>query len=137
MPNYSRDMFIRHMQILDDSTHLVDTTTNPKTFFTRYKLMIDTLTQLSELEKFVDINGGQPSDSLKTAIDPIFYEKQVNKFLERSYEKMIHDAHLLKTEKGRINKANKYFSEVEFYKDIMLDSNLTLLDRFKQEKAWL
>lgn len=127
----AKALAFRWMQILDDCTRLVDTTINPDVFFSRYECMADALTQLSSIEMYINFTG-KPSDALKKARDPQYYEMQINTFINRSFDKLMLDASKLKTEKGRAIKINNFFSEMEQYKNNMSTANLFLLDNLKQ-----
>lgn len=125
------------VKISNDCATLIGETTNPDVFFSRYELLVETLTKLTHFENYDGLTfyEGKPSEKLKKALDPQFYETIVNDFINRSYQKSVQDASKLKTESGRKNRTLKYFSIMEPYKSKMNGSTLDLLDDLKRQAA--
>lgn len=122
----------RLMKQLDDSTRNVDTTTNPDVFFSRYEFMTKVLTELSDLEERINFTG-KPSDALKQAKDPKYYEDRISDFIARSYKRLKNDISKLKTKKAKNNRAAAYFWEMEKHIDQFSEFNIALLNDAKQK----
>jgi len=114
-----------------ESVNLVDTTVKPDVFFGRYDFMLQTLQRLVEAEKYLKKSEGKSSVMLEELSKPQTREDQINNFIKRSHERMLQDISALKTDKGRANKANRYFEEMKQYHEKVYPPNIELLEQLR------
>lgn len=126
MAHYMAPQWIK---IASDCTNLVNTTTKPEVFFFRYDLLVETVSNLASVEHFVKFNGTKPSKHLREY--QASRDEQEKLFILRAYEKATNDAKKLKTEKGRLNKIQKLFNELDKYCSRLSSENRQLLEALK------
>ena len=56
--------------------------------------------------------------------------------VNRSYDRMLRDAAKLTTAKGKLNRAYKYFGELEFYYPRLQPETVSLIEQLKQNTAF-
>ena len=112
----------RHAEIAHDCMELINSTLVPQTFFLRYDLLIEKLTLLSNLEKYVRFNTYSPTQQLSSAIrkKPL----ATKAFIDRYWASTIDKANSLKTEKGKRNRYKKAYDVFMKYSEKMTDENL-------------
>lgn len=108
-------------RIIDDSSNLVNNTTELDVFFYRFDLFIKYTSELCKLEKFINFSEPLPSQQL----DDIFKHKDdlFNQFIDIYWQKALESANKLKTKKGRENRLNKNYNELLDYKKYFSSSN--------------
>lgn len=99
------------LKISHDCENLVNNTVNPEVFFSRFELLESVYACMALIQSYVKFSGTQPRDGLKKIQDA--RTPATKAFIERSYAKMMEQADAMRTEKGRKNKIEKYFSAVE------------------------
>lgn len=98
----------RQIEIIQDCIQILSTTTNPKTFSSRYTLLLGKI----DLLTYAATVGGFSVEQLKTKF--ISNKAQLFKdFIDRSYAAAYESAKGLKTQKGRLNRMNKFFGELK------------------------
>jgi len=117
----------------DETVHIIDTTVKPDIFFSRYEFLIKTLERIIENKRDMGINDTKSIELLEQIEKPENKEEQINDFIKRSHERLLSDMSSLKTDNGRINKAKKYFDEMNEYKDKMNNMNIDLLDSLNKQ----
>lgn len=119
------------LKISHDCEKLINNTMNPDVFFSRFELLESVCACLVLIQPYVKFTGTQPRKAFKTLqeIRPM----AAKAFIERSYEKMIQQADGLKTEKGRTNKIEKYFSSMNPYLNRLDDDSLHYLNELKSK----
>ncbi|MGN0629985.1 MAG: hypothetical protein ACI4JN_01540, partial [Ruminococcus sp.] len=95
---------------LNESTNIVNHTTNPKTYFERLNFIFDTLMEMTKYEKSGIYKGSSPTQNLNKLKNDL--ESSVNAFIDRAYDAQIKKACSLKTEQGKINSLNKFFDSM-------------------------
>lgn len=95
---------------LNESTNIVNHTTNPKTYFGRLNFIFDTLIEMTKYEKSGIYKGSSPTQNLNKLKNDL--ESSVNAFIDRAYEAQIIKTCSLKTEQGKINSLNKFFDSM-------------------------
>ncbi|WP_132995782.1 hypothetical protein [Sporanaerobacter acetigenes] len=121
--NFNASLYIKH---IDDSVKIINSTKNPDTFFSRYDFLIERLNQLIDISGNVLYTGENPKDYLA--------ELQNNKvdlfnsFINRYYEDVLSKINSLKTEKAKVNNANKFYDTLMKYEDYLEDNNKTEID---------
>ncbi len=98
------------MKQLHESADLINTTTNPKTYFGRVGFAFDTLLELTKYEKYDIFTGSTPTDDLNKMKNNL--EISVNAFIDRSYEAQLIKISTLKTQQGKKNSLNNYFDSM-------------------------
>ena len=94
------------LEELNECENIINHTTNPKTFFGRLNFAFDILLELITYEKYGFFTD-KPSDDYNKLLNSL--EKEVNDFIDRSYESQILKVCELKTHQGRVNNLKKYF----------------------------
>jgi len=117
----------------DGSVHIIDTTVKPDVFFSRYDFLLTTISRIIETKKVMGDNDTKSIELLEQLEKPQNKEGKINDFIKRSHERLLTDMSKLKTENARINKAKKYFDEMNKYKDKMYNLNFDLLEELKQK----
>lgn len=124
---FTQEKFLNCQRILGDCGHIVQSTKNPDTFFSRLKLtkeMVETITQLQE---FVKINGAEPSSLL----EQYYVDEQefISQFLRRYYSAEIDKVDALKTEKAKRKHLEQFKSSLDPYMDMINDKNKGLFEQ--------
>ena len=91
---------------VNDCTKIVNTTTNPETYFGRLNFLFDLLLELRKYEKYRIFTGKSPTQDYNYLIDNL--ESSVNAFIDRTYEKQKEKMSTLKTDKSKCNSFQKY-----------------------------
>ena len=120
------------IKIVKDCAELVNTTTNPEVFFTRYNLMLERLEELVGLEctGIFDNSPELPSTAFQRIENQ--FDAATNDFLDRSFEKAKAHAKTLKTESGQKNAIKRYFDNMEKYIIHMNSESLEHFDKMKE-----
>lgn len=119
------------IHIAEDCENIVNTTVNPDTFFSRYDLLVEQLIKLSEIERYIKFTGKLPSVALKRVISQ--RDTVTQRFIYRSYQRLVQDIAKLKTANGKLNRINAYFNHMHFYDSYLSDDNKRLLDQMHVE----
>ncbi|MCX4352030.1 MAG: hypothetical protein OSJ60_10360 [Lachnospiraceae bacterium] len=132
LKNLSARMIPRQSQIAHDCMELVNTTAVPETFFSRYDLLLEKLTLLSNLEKYVRFNTYSPTQQLDSAIrkKPL----ATKAFIDRYWAATINKASSLKTEKGKRNRYQKFYDTLLSYSDKMTEDNILHIKNIIKDK---
>ena len=109
-----------HLEKAKVAADVVNTTTDPETFFKRLHFLIDSLMYLQSTEGVIKYYGMSPTQNLNDVLSNLTNTVTVNDFIDRSFEKELAAALKLKTEKARANKLEKYYHKVH---SIMIISN--------------
>lgn len=109
--------FQRDLEIINDCAKLIESTVNPDTFFSRYKLYIKKLSFLAEAQasKKIHVTG----DDLVQKYERMTSEKQkietINAFIDRMWSNTRQKAETLKTEKGKENRFRHFIDTLAAY----------------------
>lgn len=110
------------LRAIQDCVKLVNETTTPGVFFSRYDTMIEHMEWMARIEKYYPFKHPFPSENLERV------KRQkvatINDFIDRSYQKLMLSLLKLKTEKGRRNKVADWYNLMTFYSDKMEDENV-------------
>ncbi|MEG0900209.1 MAG: hypothetical protein RSF40_10940 [Oscillospiraceae bacterium] len=96
----------RLLYTLNESANLVNTTVNPQVFWQRLNFVLDILLELQKYEKYNMFIGNPPSEDFNKTIDKLEYA--VNDFLDRATENEFQKISVLKTEKAKNDRAEKF-----------------------------
>lgn len=91
---------------MNESTKMVNTTTNPEVYFGRLNLLFDLFLTLKLYEKYNIFTGKTPSQDYDYLLANL--ERSVNAFIDRSVSKQTEKIATLKTEKSKLNSMEKY-----------------------------
>ena len=121
----------QEIRIINDCVNLINDTKTIDVYFPRWDLLIERLTELSKLEKFISFTLPLPS----TQLDDVFLHKEMlnQQFLERCWKNTFDSLNKLKTEKGKQNKIKKFFDTIFSFKQYLTPSNLEYLDNLKNK----
>lgn len=119
---YTTSNINRLLEILKDSSTLINTTKNPKVFFERYLLCISILNELIPIEHKIKFIGDTPSKIKKQL--QLKENYTVNDFIDRYYQDFLEKISSLKTRKAKINKINKFKEDIEYYELYIQDENI-------------
>lgn len=114
------------LRIIQDCVKLVDNTTNPDVFFMRLNLLVEKSKYLVSLEEYVTFSGASPTEALNEVVQN--YYEAVNQFLIRYFSETFDKAEAMKTEKGRINKYQKFYDSLQEYYCYMSDGNIDYIE---------
>ena len=111
----------RYLEICNDSMRLVDTTIKPDVFFSRLDLLLNNLSELQELEKYISFSSS-PSKSLAR----IRFAKQdvIHDFLVRYHKSIVAQANAAKTPRGKEGKYKKFEESLRPYYTKMNAQNI-------------
>lgn len=119
------------LKIINDCANIVNTTKDAKTFFYRYKMLLDKSYDLVAIEDDLNFSGQSPSQMLDNIIAK--RTDTINDFLTRYYNEMSNKLKELKTEKARMNNAYKFSSLAIDYKEHLNNDNKTKLNRLYKQ----
>lgn len=123
------------MDEFQDSLNIMQKTTNPETFFSRYDLAMERLDSMAELQQ-KGIKFTSDLSSLKAqAISQETTADTVNVLIDNAYTKQLQKISALKTERGRANSNQKWYASFEPYFDKMPVRSKSYLDlKFEELK---
>lgn len=126
--NYDRNATEANLYLkqINESIKIVNTTKNPETFFSRHSFILERLDQLIDVLNKVSYSGENPTDYLKE-----FNENKIstfNDFINRYYEDVLLKINNLKTEKAKINNADKFYNNLMNYKEHLENENIETIE---------
>lgn len=113
-------------RMINDSIELVTDSAVPDTFFFRLDFLIEKFKELVIIEDLIVFTPPLPSAQLNDIMDK--YDLTIQQFLERYAEKCVTEISKLKTKKGKMNKIEKFTSELLEYKSKFTTSHLEYVD---------
>lgn len=116
------------MDEFQDSLSIMQKTTDPKTFFSRYDLAMERLDDMVELQQ-KGIKFTSDLSSLKAqALSQETIADTVNTLIDNAYIKQLQKLSTLKTERGRTNSNQRWYASFEPYFDKMPVRSRSYLD---------
>ena len=116
------------MDEFQDSLSIMQKTTNPETFFSRYDLAMERLDSMVELQQ-KGIKFTSDLSSLKAqALSQETTADTVNVLIDNAYTKQLQKLSTLKTERGRANSNQRWYASFEPYFDKMPARSRSYLD---------
>jgi hypothetical protein len=116
------------MDEFQDSLSIMQKTTNPETFFSRYDLAMERLDNMVELQQ-KGIKFTSDLSSLKAqALSQETTADTVNVLIDNAYIKQLQKLSTLKTERGRTNSNQRWYASFEPYFDKMPVRSRNYLD---------
>lgn len=119
------------MKILIESRDIVNRTTDPKVFFSRYDLVKEKAEQLASVSKYVKFKGMKPAEVLRQVTEQ--EDAATRGMVLRCFQKAVLNAEKLKTEKGKLGQFEKFQSSLEPYFFRMSDENARLVQDLHDE----
>ncbi len=115
-----------------DCMELINNTSVPSTFFSRYDLLIEKLTLLSKYEKYVKFNTYSPTQQLNSAI--IKKSPATNTFIDRYWNSTVKKANSSKTGRDRKNHYQIFYDTLLKYTDKMTEENILHIENIVRDK---
>ena len=116
------------MDEFQDSLNIMQKTTDPETFFSRYDLAMERLDDMVELQQ-KGIKFTSDLSSLKAqALSQETIADTVNTLIDNAYIKQLQKLSTLKTERGRTNSNQRWYASFEPYFDKMPVRSRSYLD---------
>ena len=109
------------MKILVESRDIVNRTTEPDVFFSRYDTVKEKAEQLASISKYVKFKGMKPAEVLRQVTEQ--EDAAARDMVLRCFQKAVLNAEKLKTEKGKLGQFEKFQSSLEPYFFRMSDEN--------------
>ena len=122
----TKQLASQYLRVINDCSKLIIETKNPKTFFSRYDLLLETLKKFSEIEENAPITGSKPSDELQRFLS--LREDATNEFIDRYAQDTRIKIYELSTEKAKKNKANAFVNILNEYSDNLTERNRAQID---------
>lgn len=119
------------MKILVESRDIVNRTTEPDVFFSRYDTVKEKAEQLASISKYVKIKGMKPAEVLRRVTEQ--EDAATRDMVLRCFQKAVLNAEKLKTEKGKLGQFEKFQSSLEPYFFRMSDENARLVQDLHDE----
>ena len=110
----------RELEIMNDCVRILKETKNPETFFSRFDLLIEKAGHLKVYEKHLKFSVA-PS----AAYAEIWQDRQacIYQFLFRYFSDTFDQAQKLKTDKGKLNRYQKFYDSLQPYYYQLNDEN--------------
>ena len=121
------------VKILVESRDIVNRTTDPDVFFSRYDTVKETAEKLASISKYVKFKGTKPADVLRQVTEQ--EGAATRDMVLRCFQKAQLNAEKLKTEKGKRGQFEKFQSSLEAYFFRMSDENVELVQRLHDQEV--
>ena len=119
------------LKIAQESAQIVNSTKNPDVFFERFKLLIEKMESLSNIENLIKFKSRKPSQNLKEILDK--KELTIKEFIDRFYDETNIKIKNLTMAKSKENNINKFKEKLEFYNEKMSNSNIKYYMKLYEE----
>lgn len=119
------------MKILVESRDIVNRTTEPDVFFSRYDTVKEKAEQLASISKYVKFKGMKPAEVLRRVTEQ--EDAATRDMVLRCFQKAVLNAEKLKTEKGKLGQFEKFQISLEPYFFRMSDENARLVQDLHDE----
>ena len=119
------------LKIMIESRDIVNRTTEPDVFFSRYDTVKEKAEQLASISKYVKFKGMKPAEVLRQVTEQ--EDAATRDMVLRCFQKAMLNAEKLKTEKGKLGQFEKFQSSLEPYFFRMSDENARLVQDLHDE----
>lgn len=119
------------MKILIESRDIVNRTTDPEVFFSRYDTVKEMAGNLASISKYVKFKGTKPAEVLRMATDQ--EQAAVRDLIVRCFQKATMNAEKVKAERGKRGQFEKFQTSLEPYFFRMSDENAQLVQDLHDE----
>lgn len=114
------------LRIINDCLKLIETTIKPDVFFMRFNLLVEKSLHLCSLESFIPFSGASPMEAYKDIKTD--QQKAIKQFLIRYFSDTFDKAEIMKTQKGKIGKYQKFYDSLQEYYCYMNDENIDYIE---------
>lgn len=121
----------RDDRVISDCLELTRKTLKPDVFFMRDDLLVRTLTEITLYHKLFRVPRQNPEEDLRKTIDS--RDARTCDFVQRSHSDMAQKAAVLKTEKARAGRYEKYYQAMEPFQDQLTEQARALLKKYRQQ----
>lgn len=116
---------------LKETQDILNTTTNPETFFSRYDFLIGLMKVLTACEKYISFKSERlPSEELGRVVQKSFRDEESRQMIDRCFEKSCEKIAVLKTQRGKRNEAERFNKAFDSCREYMNET----LQQYQQEK---
>ncbi len=130
IPNdFFESSIYNEIRIVQESTYLIDTSTNIDTVIGRIQFIPEHINYLMTLEK-KGLYNAEPTAHEYYKKYVLLKDTVIQEAIVRCYKNVLDKASELKTEKGRTNRINKYFQKLESLKPMLSPIMSTYVDNF-------
>ena len=119
------------LKILIESRDIVNRTTDPEVFFSRYDTVKEMAEKLASISKYVKLKGTKPAEVLRQVTEQ--EEAATRDFILRCFARAQLNAEKVKTEKGKRSQFEKFQSSLEPYFFRMSKENAELVQQLHDE----
>lgn len=119
------------LKIMIESRDIVNRTTEPDVFFSRYDTMKEKAEQLASISKYVKFKGMKPAEVLRQVTEQ--EDAATRDMVLRCFQKAQLNAEKLKTEKGKHGQFEKFQTSLEAYFFRMSKENAELVQQLHDE----
>ena len=119
------------LKIMIESRDIVNRTTEPDVFFSRYDTVKEKAEQLASISKYVKFKGMKPAEVLRRVTEQ--EDAATRDMVLRCFQKAVLNAEKLKTEKGKLGQFEKFQNSLEPYFFRMSDENARLVQDLHDE----
>lgn len=119
------------LKIMIESRDIVNRTTEPDVFFSRYDTVKEKAEQLASISKYVKFKGMKPAEVLRQVTEQ--EDAATRGMVLRCFQKAVLNAEKIKTEKGKLGQFEKFQSSLEPYFFRMSDENARLVQDLHDE----
>lgn len=121
----------QYINSIKHSVDLVNSTMEPKVFFSEHKKMLKHLKDFSRLEGDVKLSGKLPSVALNEFISK--KEQTFSDFIFRYYSSMQNRTRIANSQPEKAKIVEEFYNSLMLYKEDMTPSSLGLIDELKNE----
>ena len=119
------------LKIMIESRDIVNRTTEPDVFFSRYDTMKEKAEQLASISKYVKFKGMKPAEVLRQVTEQ--EDAATRDMVLRCFQKAQLNAEKLKTEKGKHGQFERFQTSLEAYFFRMSKENAELVQQLHDE----
>lgn len=112
----------RDVEIINECGTIMNETTSVSTFFSRRKLYMEKLTELSELSKSVKLKGDSPEKKLKMVQKNAV--KDINEFIDNVFNDCLDKISTLKRADAKKNRCEKFKNDFSSHESEMEKANI-------------
>lgn len=114
------------IRILNDCSNILQTTTNPDTYFSRLKLMKEQINALAIISPYINLNIDTTVDMKQEIENDI--PKSNNMFVDRYFSEISNDIQNLKTHQAKINRYRKAYEKLESHFCELTNDNIDFIE---------
>ena len=121
------------LKIMTESRDIVNRTTDPEVFFSRYDMVKDMAEKLVSISKYVKFKGTKSAEVLRQAVAQ--ENAATRDFILRCFARAQLNAEKVKTEKGKRSQFEKFQASLEPYYFRMSNDNAELVQALHDQEV--